>query len=179
MICFAIIIIMWEISAMHRRPNHWLHIALEGIISLFLIGETVAFLMAMGTSYFRQWIHVADLIITVGCAIVFIGLVIDEMVESFDWPEEVELSVLLVRYTLMAGRLLFLFYRSGRADSIRKAENVRFSKVFSAAQLGKTSSSSLFSRESSPAEKADLEPQWLVSITREKNRYDPLNRPLE
>jgi len=29
---------------------------------------------------------VADLVVTVGCALVFVGLLIDEMVESFEWP---------------------------------------------------------------------------------------------
>jgi len=86
MIWLAIFVILFEISMVHNRPNHWLHIVMEGVISIFLLGEIFVFTVAMGTRYFARWIHVADLVVTVGCALVFVGLLIDEMVESFEWP---------------------------------------------------------------------------------------------
>jgi len=133
MICLAIMVILWEITSLHGRPNHWLHIVMEGIISMFLLGEIFVFTIAMGTRYFANLIHVADLVITIGCAAVFVGLLVDEMVESFEWPEEWELSILLVRYGLMAGRLMCLCYRSGRSQEIRNVSHVRFSRLASSA----------------------------------------------
>jgi len=129
MIWLAIFVILWEISLDHRRPNHWLHIVMELTISVFLLGEIFVFFIAMGSRYFQRWIHVADLVVTIGCALLFLGLIVDEMVESFEWPEEFELSILLIRYGLMACRLACLCYRSGRAEKIRMASNVRFSNV--------------------------------------------------
>ncbi|GAB5369497.1 hypothetical protein AAMO2058_001409500 [Amorphochlora amoebiformis] len=178
MIWIAIVVILWEISSLHRRPNHWLHIMMEGVISIFLLGEIVVFTVAMGTSYFKKWIHVADLVITVGCALVFVGLLVDEMVESFEWPEEFELSILLIRYGLMACRLLCLFYRSGRAESVRKLGDVRFSRIVE----NPTPQSSLLSsaRLSIRSRSEGNPPGWLVSVPDAKSRrYEPLNRSLQ
>mmetsp|Transcript_14773 Transcript_14773/g.29944 ORF Transcript_14773/g.29944 Transcript_14773/m.29944 type:complete len:257 (+) Transcript_14773:57-827(+) len=171
MIWLAIVVILWEISSMHRRPNHWLHIAIESVISIFLIAEIFVFTVAMGRHYFAQWIHVADLVITIGCALIFVGLLVDEMVESFDWPDEVELSILLVRYGLMACRLLCLCYRSGRAGSIRQTSAVRFSRVASDNKDAGSSQGSKQNIEGSPG--------WMVSMEHPKARQSHYWRPLK
>jgi len=172
MIWLAIVVILWEISSMHRRPNHWLHIAIECVISIFLIAEIFVFTVAMGRHYFAQWIHVADLVITIGCALIFVGLLVDEMVESFDWPDEVELSILLVRYGLMACRLLCLCYRSGRAGSIRRTSAVRFSRIAS------DNADTGLSQDSGKPTNTEGSPGWLVSMEHPKEKekwYRPPN----
>mmetsp|Transcript_40865 Transcript_40865/g.65692 ORF Transcript_40865/g.65692 Transcript_40865/m.65692 type:complete len:273 (+) Transcript_40865:218-1036(+) len=169
MIWLAIFVILYEISAEHKRPNHWLHIVMEAVISIFLLVEILVFMAAMGKSYFQKWIHVADLVITIGCALIFVGLLIDEMVESFEWPEEWELSILLVRYGLMACRLAFLCYRSGRADEIRNVSNIRFSELEDDCNGGvyerpfpKASSRDSLLQDRSRSEGAS--PGWMVSM---------------
>jgi len=85
----------------------------EGLINAFLAGEVIAGLIIYHWSYFKQWYHVVDFVLTMLC-LVFYVIFIEEATPGQGGVVDFELESILLgfRYTFQTLRVVSLLAQS-------------------------------------------------------------------
>jgi hypothetical protein len=125
-------VLVWELAGGERR-NHWVMISVEVVINTLLLLEVATGLISLGKQYFSTWQNRVDFVVTVFCVLFFIVLLIEEE-EKASYAEDTAVSVidvtlLILRYVIQLGRLIFIAVRGHRTSQFLQQEDVTFSSL--------------------------------------------------